>query len=130
MKLGLPLLIFALVIAGCGGGKRHGAASGTGALTATGATPIPTTGATTSQATPKRIKFHYPKDSQRAFLVSCVRNGGTTAICACTLHRLQEKMPVAQFDRVANALAGKRKPPATLEREIRRTGVQCAKTSG
>lgn len=125
MKLGLLLLTFALVVAGCGSGKRH-----TSALTATGATPIPTTGATTSQATPKRITFHYPKDLQRAFLVDCVRNGGTTAVCACTLHRLQERMPVPDFDRVALAIQGKRKPPAALEARIRRTGVQCARTSG
>ena len=126
MKSCLLLLAFTIAVAGCGGsGKPQ-----TSALTATGATPIPTTGATTSQAAPKRIKFHYPKDSQRVFLVTCVRNGGSTAICACTLHRLQERMPVAQFDRVTNALQGRRKPPAALQREIQRTGVQCARATG
>jgi hypothetical protein len=128
VKFCLLLATFAIAVAaaGCGGsGKSH-----TSALTATGATPIPTTGATTAQATPKRIKFHYPKDSQRVFLVTCVRNGGSTAICACTLHRLQERMPVADFDRVANALQGRRKPPAALQRKIQRIGVQCARTSG
>jgi hypothetical protein len=125
VRFGLLLLTFAIVVAGCGGGgKRH-----TSALTATGAPPVPTTGTTTSQATPKRIKFTYPKDLQRVFLVTCVKRGGSTAICACALHRLQERMPVADFDRVANALEGKRKPPAALQRKIQRIGVQCAKSS-
>jgi hypothetical protein len=128
VRFGLLLLVgVVLVAAGCGGGgsdKRH-----TSVLTATGATPIPTTGTSTSQVEPTRIRFHYPRDSQRVFLVNCVRNGGSTAICACTLHQLQEKMPVAQFDRVANALAGKRKPPAVLQARIRRIGIQCARSS-
>jgi hypothetical protein len=111
------------LVAGCGGsGKSH-----TAALTATGPTPIPTTGTSTSQVAPKRVRFTYPRDLQRVFLVNCRKNGGTTAICACTLHRLQERMPVAQFDRVANAIQGKRKPPAALQARIRRTGVQCAR---
>jgi hypothetical protein len=123
VRFAVPLLLsIAIVAAGCGGsGKRH-----TSVLTATGPTPI-ATGTTTTPATPVRIKFHYPRDLQRVFLVTCVRNGGSTAICACTLHRLQEKMPVAQFDRVANALQGKRKPPAALQARIQRIGVQCAR---
>jgi hypothetical protein len=125
VRRSLLLLALAALVAGCGGGERH-----TSALTATGPTPVATTGASTSQATPKRIRFHYPRDLQRAFLVDCVKKGGTTATCACTLHRLQERMPVAQFDRVANALQGKRKPPAALERKIKRTSVLCARTSG
>ena len=123
MRFALPLLLtVAIVAAGCGsGGKGQ-----TSVLTATGPAPGPT-GPTTTPATPRQVKFSYPRDLQRVFLVTCVRNGGTTAVCACTLHRLQERMPAAQFDRVANALQGKRKPPAALEAKIRRTGIQCAK---
>jgi hypothetical protein len=123
------LLLFAvvtLVAAGCGGGDK----SHTAALTATGATPIPTTGTSTSQVAPTRVKHHYPRALQRAFLVNCVKNGGTTATCACTLHRLQERMPVAQFSKVGRALQAKRKPPAALERKFRSTSVLCARSSG
>jgi hypothetical protein len=124
MRRSLLLLAVLVVAAGCGSGKRH-----TSALTATGATPVATTGASTSQATPRHVTYRYPRALQRAFLVSCVRNGGTTGICACTLHRLQERMPVVQFSKVGRALQTKRKPPAALERQVRRTSMPCARTS-
>lgn len=113
------------MVAGCGGsGKRHSSA-----LTATGPTPAATTGVSTSQATPKRVRYRYPRVLQRSFLVSCEKNGGTTAACACTLHRLQERMPLAQFLTYGRALQAKRKPPAALERKFRRTAKECARAS-
>jgi len=60
---------------------------------------------------------------------SCVKNGGSAAACACTLHRLQERMPLAQFIDYGSALQAKRKPPAALERKFRRTAMECARTS-
>src|SRR4051795_3133679 len=118
------------MVAGCGGGgKRHTSLTATGALTATGPTPVATTGASTSQATPRHVKYRYPRVLQRSFLVSCVRNGGTTAMCACTLHRLQERMPLPQFMKLGRAFQAKQKAPAALERKFRSTSVQCARSS-
>lgn len=125
MRKGLLLLALVAVTAGCGGGgKRH-----TSALTATGPTPVATTGASTSQATPRHVRFRYPRVLQRSFLVSCVKNGGTTAMCACTLHRLQERMPLAEFIKLGRAVQAKRKGPAALERKFRNASVQCARSS-
>ena len=125
MRKGLLLIALVAVLAGCGGGsKRH-----TAALTATGPTPVATTGASTSQATPKHVTYRYPRVLQRSFLVSCEKNGGTTAMCACTLHRLQERMPLPQFIKLGRAFQAKRKPPAALERKFRSTSVQCARSS-
>ena len=125
MRRSLLLLALVAVIAGCGGGsKRHSSA-----LTATGPTPVATTGASTSQATPKHVRFRYPRVLQRSFLVSCEKNGGTTAMCACTLHRLQERMPLPQFLKLGRAFQANRKPPAALERKFRNTSVQCARSS-
>ena len=116
------LLLAVLLAAGCGGGgKKH-----TSVATATGPPPAATTGVSTSQATPKVVKYRYPRSLQRAFLVNCVKSGGTSKICACTLHHLQQTMPVSQFTRVGLALRNGRKPPATLERRIRRTAIACA----
>ena len=114
-----------VIAAGCGGGSSKENA----ALTATGPTPAATTGVSTSQATPRRVKYRYPRVLQRSFLVSCVKNGGSAAACACTLHRLQERMPLAQFIDYGSALQAKRKPPAALERKFRRTAMECARTS-
>jgi hypothetical protein len=125
VRRSLLLFLLVAVVAGCGSGTSKN----TSALTATGPTPVATTGASTSQATPKRVKYRYPRVLQRSFLVSCVRNGGTTATCACTLHRLQERMPVAQFSKLGGALQAKRKPPAALERKVARTSVQCVRAS-
>jgi len=126
VRRSLLLLVLVAAIAGCGGsGKRHGSA-----LTATGPTPAATTGVSTSQATPKRVRYRYPRVLQRSFLVSCVKNGGSAAACACTLHRLQERMPLAQFLTYGRALQAKRKPPAALERKFRRTTMECARASG
>src|SRR3954452_17693050 len=117
------------MVAGCGGGgKRHTSSTATGALAATGPTPVATTGAST-QATPRHAKYRYPRELQRSFLVSCVRNGGTTAKCACTLHRLQERMPLPQFLKLGRAFQANRKAPAALERKFRSTTVQCARSS-
>ena len=125
MRRSLLVIALVAVVAGCGGSdKRH-----TAALTATGATPVPTTGPTTSQATPTRVAHPYPRTLQRSFLVSCEKNGGTTAACACTLHRLQERMPLEQFLAYGRALRTKSKPPAALQRRFRSTAVQCARAS-
>jgi len=125
MRRSLLLLALVTIVAGCGGGKRHSAD-----LTATGPTPVATTGASTSQATPKNVRYPYPRILRRSFIVSCVKNGGTTAACACTLHRLQERMPLAQFLQYGRALQAKRTPPAALQRRVRSTAVQCARASG
>jgi hypothetical protein len=124
VRRSLLLLAVIAVVAGCGGGKRH-----TAALTATGPTPVATTGATTSQVTPKRVNYRYPSVLQRSFLVSCEKNGGTTAACACTLHRLQERMPLPQFVKLGRAYQAERKPPAALQQKLRSTAVQCARAS-
>jgi hypothetical protein len=121
VKRGLLLFLVVAAASGCGGGKSH-----TSALTATSPTPEATTGVSTSQATPKHVKYRYPRVLQRAFLLNCVKSGGTTKICACTLHRLQQTMPVAQFTSVGLAIQRHRKPPAALERRITRIAVKCA----
>jgi dihydroorotate dehydrogenase len=125
VRRSLLLLALVALAAGCAGSsKRH-----TSALTATGPTPAATTGTSTSQATPTQVKYRYPRVLQRSFLVSCVKNGGTTAACACTLHSLQERMPVEQFVKLGRAFQAKRKPPAALERKFKSSTVQCARNS-
>jgi hypothetical protein len=125
VRRSLLLLLVVAAVAGCGdGGKRQ-----TSVLTATGPTPVATTGASTSQATPRHVRYRYPRVLRRSFLVSCEKNGGSTAMCACTLHSLQERMPLAEFVKLGRAIQAKRQPPAALERKFKSTSVQCARTS-
>jgi hypothetical protein len=94
VRLALGLLVVVLA-AGCGGGK---ASKSKGFGAATQPPPAPTS-VSTSRSTPTHTKFTYPRTLARRVMASCIKGGGSTEVCGCTLKRLENTVAPADLSR-------------------------------
>ena len=119
MRTGLTavLVVFVLVVGGCGGG---GTKSAVKTVTKIAATTNPT--GTASVTTHGR--FHYPKALVDRYMQSCT-NGETKkrAYCGCTLDKLSSTVSFGDFARIG--FAGGKIPPR-IKKLITQAAIACA----
>lgn len=113
MKLVALALLVAAVAAGCGSTTKK-SSNGFGA--ATQPPPAAQTGVSTSQETPKRRKYRYPRKLARQIQVACLGTGRSTAVCACVLDELENTLPPAKLGATG------------VEARIKRLTSNCPKT--
>jgi hypothetical protein len=105
----LVLVVVAVLAAGCGGGNGGGNAKNSqGFRAAHQPPPAAETGVKTSQVTPQRRKYVYPRALARRIVTSCVRSGGSTRLCGCVIKRLENTVAPSGLS-AARATAARRR---------------------